>query len=94
MAAVAAAAQPYVFEHAGRLAQELFDFAALGRSIAAHDLATGMAGAVTACSAVCTWGLWETCTVIDSMMMLDLAITTCNLPGLPVLSRRRHVLWQ
>lgn len=45
-AAVAAAARPYVFEHAARFAQELLSFAASGRSIAAHDLATGVAGPV------------------------------------------------
>jgi hypothetical protein len=43
-AAVAAAARPYVFEHAARFAQELLGFAASGRSIMAHDMATGMTG--------------------------------------------------
>jgi hypothetical protein len=42
--ALQTAVQPYVFEHAGRLGQELFDFAASGRSVAAHDLAMGMSG--------------------------------------------------
>ena len=43
-AAVSAAAEPYVFEHAARFAQELLGFSASGRSVAAHDLATGMTG--------------------------------------------------
>lgn len=44
VAVVEAAVEPYIFENAGRFAEELVDFAVSGRSIAAHDLATGMTG--------------------------------------------------
>ncbi len=48
MAAVEAAAAPYVFEHAPRFAAELFRFAAAGRSLAVDDMiaASAAAGAV------------------------------------------------